>query len=888
MIHLENRQWIGRVLPISGSLLSRFRMACVVFIGLIAAGTVDAVELTFAEPEYLSGDDLIGPAAGMQMEADVALGGSTTLAVWSDFRSSPDDYPPFATEGSGADIYGARIDVEGNIVGSSIVINQALGDQVEPAVAWNGTHWIVVWRQETVSLPTYEELRAVRVGPDGTVLDDPPLVVHNNQSYYSGTVVEGGPNGDWLVLFQASGNTTGLRGVRIDASGTVLTPAGRLIHATDFLIDFDLAFAQDEYMIVWEGSFDAPRARRYAPDLTNLGTTAIPFGQRITTDGTDFLVGRASGAPPLATVDALFVSHSGVASPPFTLYTAGGQSGTCCVDVTWGGSNYWVAWGNTQLARVTPAGDVLDPDGFSISPSAGQIGAPRLTANPAGGIQLVYNNGVSGAADPKDVYVARVTEDAVFENETVISVGAPAQLSADFAEGDEIHAIAFLSRTSDEGRILLQRIDEFGTSLDPEPIEVASGQIPGEGIPTLGEPNVAWNGSNFIVTWSDGFSIFARRLLPDGTFLDPLPQVVMEGHDPDVAAVGSTYLVVGLDFLSDNPHWQATHSMRVDGTTGLNLDPEPNALGGFAIFARHPRVVSWGDRWLAVWQRNLSHDDTIAGTTAAIIESDGTTPGLIDVPLGWRPDVAVSDDTALFVGVTETIASATTDLDGVIMTADGTFPGAPFSISDASDKQLLPAVTWGGNEFVVVWEDKRNSEIYFDERTDLYAARVSEGGVVLDPDGIAVLVAVEPETKPALETIGTTTFLAASVLRTEAPHVAYRVGVLARNGDTTGIDEGTSATPVSSLLRNAYPNPTSGSTTISFRQEAGTPVTVRIFDVDGRLLRTLEKAPSLTAQEGHIFWDGRDGLGSRVNSGVYLYEFRTHTRTERRKIVLSR
>ena len=71
---------------------------------------------------------------------------------------------------------------------------------------------------------------------------------------------------------------------------------------------------------------------------------------------------------------------------------------------------------------------------------------------------------------------------------------------------------------------------------------------------------------------------------------------VMDGHDPDVAAVGQVFLVVGLDFLSGNPEWQATHSMRVDGETGATLDREPNALGGFVIFARHPHVVSWGDR----------------------------------------------------------------------------------------------------------------------------------------------------------------------------------------------------------------------------------------------------------------------------------------------------
>ena len=237
------------------------------------------------------------------------------------------------------------------------------------------------------------------------------------------------------------------------------------------------------------------------------------------------------------------------------------------------------------------------------------------------------------------MFTARVSRSIQLGPSTPISNGAPAQLEADFAVGDGVHLVAFLSRGAEDGRVLVQRIDGTGAALDAEPIEVAFGPIPGvdDGPPSLGAPGVAWNGSVFMVVWSDGLQIYARRMNPDGTFLDATPLTVMDGHDPDVAAVGQVFLVVGLDFLSGNPQWQATHSMRVDGATGLNLDPEPNALGGFAIFARHPHVVSWGDRWLAVWQRNLSHDNTIAGTTAAIVDPDGTTPGLIDVPLGWRP-----------------------------------------------------------------------------------------------------------------------------------------------------------------------------------------------------------------------------------------------------------
>ncbi|MHC4609928.1 MAG: hypothetical protein ACYS7M_06230 [Planctomycetota bacterium] len=764
------------------------RLLCCCAVGTISAfilaANAFAEDLIFSEPMFLPGDDVIGSPAGMQVEAEIARGGDQCLAVWSDGRSTPDDYWPFGTEGSGTDIYGARLDTAGNVMDiGPLVINQDLGDQIEPRVAWNGENWLVVWERETVTLPTYEMLEALRVAPDGTVLDPSPIVVHDNQSYYSNTVIEGG-SGDWVVLFQTNGPTDGLHAVRIVGDGTVANPGGLHVHDTIFSLDFDLAFAQDEYLIVWGGSFDSPRGRRITPDLQPIGPAfALPFVDKVASDGTDFLVVWSSGPPPLATVDAVLVTHDGLLpDPPFTVFTAGGQAGTCCADVTWDGTDYWTTWGQIYLARVTADGQLLDPGGFQMTlPATYPISTPRFAGRPAGGLQLVWNSGVTGADYPKDVYGGQVAADGQLSSETLVSRGAPAQLDADFAEGDGTHLVVFSSRVSDSGRILAQRLDANGTALDAEPIEVATGPIPGLGLPSLGAPAAAWNGSLFMVTWSDGLHIFARRMLADGTFVDATPLTIMDGFDPDVAAVGQVFLVVGIDFLFDNPQWQASHSMRVDGATGANLDAEPNALGGFVIFAQHPHVVSWGNRWLAAWQTNLSHDSTIAGTKGAIVDADGTTPGVFDVPLGWRPDVAVSADVALFVAVTHTIASAPNDIAGAVMAADGSFPGTSFLISTAPDKQLNPAVTWNGSDFIVAWEDKRNSVVYFDERTDIYGARVTTDGTVLDPSGVPLRSTAMPEIDPAFLSIASTTLLAASTFKSEPEFCAYRIGIQVHN-----------------------------------------------------------------------------------------------------------
>ncbi len=855
---------------------------------LFAVTPAKAEDLVFSAPILLSGDDLVAAAAGVQEGANVAAGGSQFLAVWTDYRSSPDDYPPFASEGTGADIYAARLDSDGSLIDPvPFVVDEALGDQIEPRVAWDGQNWLVVWKQQTETLPTYDELRAVRVSPDGQILDASPISIHNDDSYYTGLEVAGG-GGGWVVTFQADGPLSGLVAVRVTDDGVVSNPGGLLVHSTNFLMEFDIAFAGDQYMMVWSGSFDSPRARRYTPELSLLGTSALPFGQRVASDGTDFLVVRASGSPPLATIDAVRVMEDGGLTSPVTLFTGGNQDGTCCVDVVWDGSLYWVSWGGPRLARVTAEGAVLDPGGFWVTPSVSPVSQPGLAGVPGGGVQLVYNDGVSAAADPKDVRGGQVGTDTQFGNESVVSVGAPAQLGADFAEGDGVHLVAFLSRGSDSARVLVQRLNDDGVSMDVEPIEVAVGPFSHRGAPSLSEVRAAWNGSLFMVTWSDGIQVFMRRMLADGTFLDPSPRVVMDGRDPDLSAVGDVFLVVALDYIDDNPHWQAAFSMRVDGATGTNLDIESTPIDGFLIFARHPRVETWGNRWLAVWQRNISHDNTIAGTTAAIIEPDGTTAGAIDVPLGWRPQVAVSPTKALFVAVTGTIATATTDLEGVIMNEDGSFQGSPFGISDAEDKQLRPCVTWNGTEFIVAWEDKRGALIYFDERTDIFGTRVLEDGTVMDPSGVALLAEASPEIRPALFSTGGQAFLASSSLRPAAEGAAYRI-VVQRSLAPADVEFGEPTGPLSVRLGGVRPNPMTSAGVIYFDVEADVRVDVSIFDATGARVRSLAEQRLLTGgQTVEMVWDGLDDAGRELGSGVYFYEVRTPLSRIGQRLVLVR
>ena len=69
------------------------------------------------------------------------------------------------------------------------------------------------------------------------------------------------------------------------------------------------------------------------------------------------------------------------------------------------------------------------------------------------------------------------------------------------------------------------------------------------------------------------------------------------------------------------------------------------------------------------------------------------------------------------------------------------------------------------------------------------------------------------------------------------------------------------------------PNPFSSSTLFRYAIDREGRVRLRLFDVAGRHVRTLVEA-RVAAGAGGRGWDGRDGSGRPVASGIYLVRLR--------------
>lgn len=66
------------------------------------------------------------------------------------------------------------------------------------------------------------------------------------------------------------------------------------------------------------------------------------------------------------------------------------------------------------------------------------------------------------------------------------------------------------------------------------------------------------------------------------------------------------------------------------------------------------------------------------------------------------------------------------------------------------------------------------------------------------------------------------------------------------------------------------PNPFTNMTSVSFSVEGTDPVSVSVYSITGRLVRSLVEGQCLSPGGHAVQWDGRDGSGSPVVPGVYL------------------
>ena len=96
--------------------------------------------------------------------------------------------------------------------------------------------------------------------------------------------------------------------------------------------------------------------------------------------------------------------------------------------------------------------------------------------------------------------------------------------------------------------------------------------------------------------------------------------------------------------------------------------------------------------------------------------------------------------------------------------------------------------------------------------------------------------------------------------------------------------------PDRNLLGQNFPNPFNPETWIPYQLKDESEVTIQIYDVSGRLVRTInlghKSSGIYVTREEAAYWDGRNNAGERMASGLYFYTLKTKSYAHTKRMLL--
>lgn len=815
-----------------------------------------------------------GVAGSWQGVASIASDGTNYLVVWQDARN-----------GVFSDVFGTRVSKSGTVIdSSSIAICTVDRSQGWPSVAFDGTNYLVVWHDWRIGVRY--DLYATRVDTSGAVLDSSGVPISAASGWqHTPSVAFGGAN--YLVVWEDSrgGDGFDIYCARVDTSVVVLDSSGvPICTAVDDQRDPSVAFDGTNFLVVWEDRRDGFDYEIFGARIDTSGTVLDSSAIRICAafddqwnpsvafDGTNYLViwqdGRSGVDPHIwgARVDT-----SGTVLDFMTISAA--PDGQGCPSLAFDGDNYLAVWQNYRSgtdyeiygARIDTSGAVLDSSGICIRSGAFMPALPCVTFGDST-YMVVWNEWGIGTDD--DIYGARLARSGEVLDSTgvAISTGANWQGSPSLAFGGAQYFVAWEDNRRDTLDIYGARISETGIVLDPSGIAICS---------TSGQqasPSSGSDGTEYIVVWEDlrsGVSrdIYGARVSASGAVLDPsgIPISTAPGNQasPCVAYDGSNYLAIWED-LRGGPI-QQIYGTRIT-TSGAVLDTSGIPLWTIPLPQETPNAVFGSGGYLVVWALSHSGDDSdIYGTrvdTAGRILDSSYIAVSIAMDRQEAPSAAFGAGKYLVVwkdyrsGFSYDIYGARVSESGIVLDPSG-IPIATGIYLDES-----PSVAFDGIDYVVVWEDQRNGS------RDVYGARVDTSGVTLDPSGVELINALWPRTKPVIASGSGNQLLLACEGFAPKPYNSQRIFGAFYTG--VGIEEKTrkSKAATAKLLQNR-PNPFHTQTTIQYQIPVVSFVSLKIYDPSGRLVSVL--VDEQRAAGSHIAtWDGRDTSGLQVSSGIYF------------------
>ena len=319
-------------------------------------------------------------------------------------------------------------------------------------------------------------------------------------------------------------------------------------------------------------------------------------------------------------------------------------------------------------------------------------------------------------------------------NQIWISIAPGTRDVPDLAFDGQNYLVAWKdARISGFSEIYASRVTPSGDVLDSSGIPISTGGC------CRSSPAVA-HGQNYFVVWShptEATGIRGTRVDSGGTVLDPAGIPISEGPlfhwEPAVASNGTDFLVAWVQADLFTGQIKAAR-VAADGTV---LDPsgiEITAIG----HVNSPAVAWDGTNYFLVWQDGRAGNKDIYG---ARVSPEGTVLDPAGIPIATgnvsqaAPSVAFDGENYMVAWLDEPLRVARVSKDGLVLDPGG------IPVSETQGGQLSPDISFGPENYLVVWGDGRNG-------WDIYGARVTTHGTVLDPGGFVVSTGPQPAPPP--------------------------------------------------------------------------------------------------------------------------------------------
>lgn len=631
---------------------------------------------------------------------------------------------------------------------SAPVARESAGWDDAPAVASDGTDYLVVWRN---GFSNDDDLLATRVGGDGGLIEPLalPIAVGDGDEALAGLAwgadayfavwthpagkrvarisrqgvaaapielfAEGAPEGiacgatECLVLLRRDAS---LHATRIRPDGVVLDPFG--FEVADGAVDSPaVARSGDGYLVVWAQAGEV-RGARVTPAAEVLD--AIPFTiaalsgpapayTAITTDGAAFLAAWQDGG----TIFGARVGGDGAVLDAPALALADEVSAPALVH----DGVSWIMMFTTVSAELQIRATRVFADGMVV-PSASPLSTATVngSGDPRRERPEVAFNGtdvlvVWPARDPEDelalaIDAARAGADLTPRDDPpiLVSTVVNATLFPAVAYGGGVYLVAWSGNEREwAGDVFASRVGRDGAVLDT-PALVLSDPVEADFV-----PSVAFDGHDFVVVWSHGYA----RVTPSG---EVLVRSVLFG-------VGAGQLVPAC-----NGDGRCLASWRTVSNAGeaeghlLVIDAEGPAEGPVVLplgAADDPPRLAWdGVGFLAAWSdgdalrtARFAVDGTLETPAATVTTREG---------LGAVGGLACAEGRCVAVWAEGTPPTFITAVD----VAAGAPGGEPIAVAAAMAESVRAGVLHDGTRFLVMWSEhvaslSRASAVYLDD-----------------------------------------------------------------------------------------------------------------------------------------------------------------------------